>query len=265
MTKLVHQAFSRMIDSTNISTNLVSAELASLLPNTSANTHTVPSIAAHSFTQALDKLLVTLLAAPKALNTPNLPEGITQEQRLTALLETLLPNSKNINAKQLVPHLQQTNASLLAELGQVQSNLANSVQLAPPSQQKVDSETQLLLNLLMPMKVPPECKQTELQIGKYKKPAKAKMPEKTVWFVRLNFDYAHLGKLSAQAELMDKAVNCQIIGNSTQVCELAAPHLDALRRKLSGHGLQVNEIVLTEDINETHTFYEQHAIVNIKV
>ncbi|MCF6434738.1 flagellar hook-length control protein FliK [Pseudoalteromonas sp. MMG022] len=265
MTKLVHQAFSRMIDANNISANHVMAELNSLVPGmVSQHSQTQTFMGANSFTQALDKLLVTLLASPRATSPQSLPDNIDQAQRLGALLETLVPNAKNIATKQVLPHLQQLNNTLLNDLAQVQNTLTNSVQITPTSQ-KVDSETQLLLSLFMPMKLPSECKQTELQIGKYKKPAKAKMPEKTVWFVRLNFDYAHLGKLSAQAELMDKALDCQLVANTQQVCALAEPHLDALRRKLCAHGLQVNEITLSEDAQQTHTFYEQHAIVNIKV
>ncbi|MBD1582255.1 flagellar hook-length control protein FliK [Pseudoalteromonas sp. S16_S37] len=266
MTKLVHQAFSRMIDANNVSGNLIASELNALVPGLiNTNSAITPNLLASSFTQVLDKLIVTLLAAPKAIATSSKLEGSDQTQRLTALLETLLPNAKSVSAKQLLPHLQQLNSNLLGELSQLQNSFSSSVQVTQTSTQKVDSETQLLLNLLMPMKVPPECKQTELQIGNYKKPAKAKMPEKTVWFVRLNFDYAHLGKLSAHAELMDKALDCEIIGNSEQVCDLAKPHLDALRRKLCAHGLQVNEIVLTEDAEQQYAFYEQHAIVNIKV
>ncbi|NOU50827.1 hypothetical protein HG263_09810 [Pseudoalteromonas sp. JBTF-M23] len=266
MTKLVHQAFSRMIDANNVSGNLIASELNSMVPGLiSANSAITPNAVASSFTQALDKLLMTLLAAPKAIATSSKVEGNDQTQRLTALLDTLLPNAKSVSAKQLLPHLQQLNNNLVGELAQLQNSFTSSVQLTQTSAQKVDSETQLLLNLLMPMKVPPECKQTELQIGNYKKPAKAKMPEKTVWFVRLNFDYAHIGKLSAHAELMDKALECEIIGNSEQVCDLAKPHLDALRRKLCAHGLQVNEIVLTEDAEQQYAFYDQHAIVNIKV
>ncbi|WP_105168753.1 flagellar hook-length control protein FliK [Pseudoalteromonas sp. T1lg23B] len=263
MTKLVHQAFSRMIDANNISANHVMAELNSLVPGL-VSKHPPTSLPTNSFTQALDKLLVTMLASPRATAPQSLPENIDQTQRLGALLETILPNAKSIATKQVLPHLQQLNNTLLSDLAQVQNTLTNSVQITPTSQ-KVDSETQLLLSLFMPMKLPSECKQTELQIGKYKKPAKAKMPEKTVWFVRLNFDYAHLGKLSAQAELMDKALDCQLVANTQQVCSLAEPHLDALRRKLCSHGLQVNEITLSEDAQQTHTFYEQHAIVNIKV
>ncbi|CAH9054452.1 hypothetical protein PSECIP111951_01039 [Pseudoalteromonas holothuriae] len=266
MSKLVHQAFSRMIDANNISASLVASELNSMVPGlVNTNTQSAPLVMANSFMQALDKLLVTLLASPKALSAQSMPESNDQSQRLNTLLETLLPNSKNVSAKQLVPHLQQLNSNLLAELSQLQNSFSSSVQLTPPTTQKIESETQLLLNLLMPMKVPAECRQTELQIGQYKKPAKAKMPEKTVWFVRLNFDYANMGKLSAHAELMDKALECEIIGNSKQVCDMAEPHLDALRRKLCAHGLQVNEIVLNEDAQQLHTFYEHHAIVNIKV
>lgn len=64
---------------------------------------------------------------------------------------------------------------------------------------------------------------------------------------------------------MDKSVECQITGSSTQVCALAKPHLDTLRRKLSAHGLQVGDIELTEDAAKAEQFFNQHAIVNIQV
>jgi hypothetical protein len=121
------------------------------------------------------------------------------------------------------------------------------------------------MSLFLPTKLPDNCQQTHLQIGNYKKPTKGNLPEKTVWYIRLNFDYANIGKLSVQAELMDKSVECQITGNSSQVCSLAEPHVDTLRRKLSAHGLQVGDIELVEDAAKAEHFFNQHAIVNIQV
>jgi len=145
----------------------------------------------------------------------------------------------------------------------LQQNMVQSVNIS--QNQNQTSDTQLLVSLFLPTKLPDNCQQTHLQIGNYKKPAKGNLPDKTVWYIRLNFDFASTGKLSVQAELMDKSLECQLTGNSSQVCAIAAPHLDTLRRKLSAHGLQVGDIELTEDSEKADLFFTQHAIVNIQV
>ncbi|MBQ4849065.1 hypothetical protein [Pseudoalteromonas sp. MMG012] len=262
LTRLVHNAFNRMIDEKNISAPKILHELQPHFTQFSRTpireTHGQSS---NNYTQALDKLLVTLLAAPKA--TQGFSEDI-QLERLHSLLKTLSPEFKGVQSKQLLQNLPQLNSQLLDDL--IKINNAHQTNLVPsPSATKFDSDAQLLLSLFMPMKLPPECKQTELQIGQYKKKAKENMPEKTVWFIRLNFDYAQQGKISAHAELMDKALECELLGTTAQVCNLAAPHIDGLRRKLSAHGLQVSEIVLNENAEQVDAFFDSHAIVNIQV
>ncbi|TMP33903.1 flagellar hook-length control protein FliK [Pseudoalteromonas rubra] len=261
--RLVHQAFSKMMDETRHSPEQVSHELFARLPALASQIQ--PALPNSSFAQALDKLIVTLLGTQLTAKTQNLPPQTSPEQRVAALVETLQPGTKLSSPGQFIQAVtQQAQSRLMDDLALLQNNLANNASPAPLAQ-KFDSESQLLINLFMPLKLPQECRQSELQIGKYKKSAKANMPEKQVWFVRLNFDYAKLGQLSVQAELMDKAVDCEIVGDSASVCQLAQPHLDALRSKLAAHGLQVGEIALREDASQVKRFYDSHAIVSIQV
>ncbi|QPB82699.1 hypothetical protein CWC22_006700 [Pseudoalteromonas rubra] len=261
--RLVHQAFSKMMDETRHSPEQVSHELFARLPALASQLQ--PALPNSSFAQALDKLIVTLLGTQLAAKTQTMTPQTSIEQRVAALVETLQPGTKLSAPSQFIQAVtQQAQSSLMDDLALLQNNLATNAGPAPLAQ-KFDSESQLLINLFMPLKLPQECRQSELQIGKYKKPAKANMPEKQVWFVRLNFDYAKLGQLSVQAELMDKAVDCEIVGDSPSVCQLAQPHLDALRSKLAAHGLQVGEIELREDASQVKRFYDSHAIVSIQV
>ncbi|WP_046003894.1 flagellar hook-length control protein FliK [Pseudoalteromonas rubra] len=261
--RLVHQAFSKMMDETRHSPEQVSHELFARLPALASQIQ--PTLPNSSFAQALDKLIVTLLGTQLTAKAQDLPPQTNLEQRVAALVETLQPGTKLSSPGQFIQAVtQQAQSRLMDDLALLQNNLANNASPAPLAQ-KFDSESQLLINLFMPLKLPQECRQSELQIGKYKKPAKANMPEKQVWFVRLNFDYAKLGQLSVQAELMDKALDCEIVGDSASVCQLAQPHLDALRSKLAAHGLQVGEIALREDASQVKRFYDSHAIVSIQV
>ncbi|KZN65152.1 hypothetical protein N473_00865 [Pseudoalteromonas luteoviolacea CPMOR-1] len=264
LTRLVHQAFSRLMDEGKATPEAVSQDLFSRLPSIATPLNT--SVPMTSFTQALDKLLVALLGTQlSSQHESQLPKNISQEQRVASMVETLFPGNKLQQPKQFIQAVNlSAQQNLVEELGFIQNAMSVNNQ-AQALGQKFDSESQLLINLFLPMKTPPECRQSELQIGKYKKPAKAGLPEKQVWFVRLNFDYEALGQLSVQAELMDKAIDCEIVGDSPSVCQLAEPHLDALRSKLAAHGLQVGDIALREDAVQVKQFYDKHAIVNIKV
>ncbi|MFC3031774.1 flagellar hook-length control protein FliK [Pseudoalteromonas fenneropenaei] len=252
--RLINQAFSRMWDERTIQPMAVGQHLQQVFS---------PQAQSSPILQALDKLLVTFLAAPKALATT--PNQVTPEQRLEALLNTLLPQFKASNTAQLQQALQ--NASLMQglseELGKIHQSFSQP-QISQLNQQQTSEQT-LLVHLFMPTKQTLPQQQTELQIGKYKKPAKAHLPEKTVWFIRLNFDLHPYGKLSAQAELMDKAVDCELLADNNTVKGMAEPHLGALRAKLAQHGLQVGEINLSENPEQVQAFYNSHAIVNIKV
>ena len=263
LNKLVQQAFTRMVDAQSSTAMAIKQQLDSQL-GISAFTNTPSQLHQSSFSQLLERLLVVLLGSQTstsgAANTAN-------ESKVQALLETLLPQVKNISAKNVSELMQQPQArELLAELGQLQNQLQPSVsQLSSTPQSKQDSDAQLIINLLFPNKTPPEQQQTQLQIGHYNKPAKAGMPEKSVWFVRLCFDFAAQGQIHAQAELMDKAVECALIATSNSVKQMAEPHLAALRSKLASHGLQVAEIGLREEQSFQDKFFNEHAIINIKV
>ncbi|TMO63302.1 flagellar hook-length control protein FliK [Pseudoalteromonas aurantia] len=262
LTRLVNNAFSRMISEENTNSEKVLQELQPQLGQLlSSQPKTTIKATAANFTQALDKLLVTLIAAPKAV------QGYSEDaklERLHTLLKTLTPEFKSVQPKQMLQNLPLLQSQLVDDL--IQVNNASHVNLpANPNAAKFDSDTQLLLSLFLPMKLPSECKQTELQIGQYKRKAKENMPEKTVWFIRLNFDYANQGKISAHAELMDKSLDIQLLASTVQARQLAAPHIDGLRRKLSEHGLQVSEIALSENAEQVELFFNSHSIVNIQI
>ncbi|TLX45889.1 hypothetical protein C1E24_16550 [Pseudoalteromonas phenolica] len=267
LTRLVHQAFSRMIDDKQHSSAQIANELN--LPNPIASAATQSNINTNlqssSLLNNVEKLLLTFLSAPKVMQNEN--NDSSTQAKFDALLKTLQPNFKAQNIGQLQQQIPNLNSSLMSELVQLNNSLQqNIVQSVNINQnQNQSSDTQLLVSLFLPTKLPDNCKQTHLQIGNYKKPAKGNLPDKTVWYIRLNFDFASAGKLSVQGELMDKSLECQITGNSSQVCAIAAPHIDTLRRKLSAHGLQVGDIELTEDSEKADLFFTQHAIVNIQV
>lgn len=265
LTRLVHQAFARMIDEKQHSASQVLNEL-NLPPsiNTGLNQPLANSnLQTSGLLNNVEKLLLTFLSSSKLVqNESNAQET---EAKFDALLKTLQPNFKAQNISQLQQQLPNLNSPLMNELVQINNSLQHNMTQSINQSQNQSSDAQLLISLFLPTKLPDNCKQTHLQVGNYKKPAKGNLPEKTVWYIRLNFDYASAGKLSVQAELMDKSVECQITGNSTQVCKLAEPHLDTLRRKLSAHGLQVGDVKLIEDAAKAEQFFNQHAIVNIQV
>ncbi|MFC0118914.1 flagellar hook-length control protein FliK [Pseudoalteromonas xiamenensis] len=252
--RLVNQAFDRMWDERSLHPVAISQHVSSV-------TNSLP--VQSPFLQALDKLLVTFLAVPKAIQTR--PENVSPAERTEALVTALFPNQKINQLQQLVQSLMQTNQfeQLSGDLSKIQ-NQFNHVGTQQLNQQQ-SNENNWLINLFLPTKQTEEQRQTELQIGKYKKPAKAHLPEKTVWFVRLNFDLTPYGKLSAQAELMDKALDCDLVADTKAVVSLATPHLDALREKLASHGLQIGDISLSENPEQVNQFYTSHAIVNLKV
>ncbi|CCQ09702.1 hypothetical protein PALB_5500 [Pseudoalteromonas luteoviolacea B = ATCC 29581] len=251
--RLVHQAFDRMIDERSISA-----------PNIAQHIQAISNQQPSSpFLQALDKLLVTFLAGPKAV--AQLPTNVTPEQRTEALLQTLLPQQKIAQVQQVTQLFMQQTAleQMASDVGKVQNQFAQANFQSLNQQQS--NEHNWLVNLLLPLKQSTQAHQTELQVGKYQKPAKGNLPEKTVWFVRLNFDLHPYGKLAAAAELMDNAVDCALIADCNAVVALTRPHLESLKNKLASHGLQVGGITLTENPERVAQFYSKHAIVNIKV
>ena len=257
LTRLVNQAFNRMVSSTNVHPATIQRELLSTLQPLTTPNDTLQS----SFTKGLEQLAVTILAAP-IISQPSTSLTFNNHTGVDALLNVLLPTFKVGNgAEKLLEQLQLTQIQELApELLQVKNTLSQ-VQVTTPNQQ---SDTNPLAQFLFPMKLPPEAGQTEITLGQYKK-ASVDKTEKNVWFVRLNFDYAQQGQLQIVAELMDKALDCQLLASSQEVSAIAHPHLDSLRAKLAQHGLQVGELNLKRADASHQAFYQSHAIINIKV
>ncbi|MCK8127022.1 flagellar hook-length control protein FliK [Pseudoalteromonas sp. 2CM39R] len=257
LNRLVNQAFNRMISSQNMHPTTIERELLSILRPTALPSQTQQA----SFSQGLEQLAVASLAAPIINQAPtNL--SFNNQTGLDALLQVLVPNFKAVNGNKLLEQLQQpAMQAMAAEASQLKSTLTQ-VQTTPINQQQDNSA---LAQFFLPMKLPPETGQTEISLGQYKKPSKNKLEAKNVWFVRLNFDYAQLGKLQITAEVMDKAVDCQLLASSQEVTALAHPHLETLRHKLADHGLNVGELNLQQGTSSHQAFYKSHAIINIKV
>lgn len=257
LNRLVNQAFNRMISSQNMHPTTIERELLSILRPTALPSQTQQA----SFSQGLEQLAVASLAAP-IINQAPTSISFNNQTGLDALLQVLVPNFKAVNGSKLLEQLQQPAIqAMAAEVSQLKHTLTQ-VQTTPINQQQDNSA---LAQFFLPMKLPPETGQTEISLGQYKKPSKNKLEAKNVWFVRLNFDYAQLGKLQITAEVMDKAVDCQLLASSQEVTALAHPHLETLRHKLASHGLNVGELNLQQGVSNHQAFYKSHAIINIKV
>ena len=258
LTRLVNQAFNRMVSSNNLHPTAIQREILATLQPTQLTNDTLQS----SFSKGLEQLAVSILAAPIISQTTT-PISINNQTGLDALLQVLLPTFKTGNSgAKLLEQLQQSHVQALAgELTQVKNTLGQVN--VTPANQLADSNP--LVNFLLPMKLPPEAAQTEITLGQYKKPSGDKLAGKNVWFVRLNFDYAQLGQLQITAELMDKALDCQLFASSQEVTAMAHPHLDNLESKLAKHGLQVGDLTLKQGDASHQAFYKSHAIINIKV
>ncbi|WP_462176655.1 flagellar hook-length control protein FliK [Pseudoalteromonas gelatinilytica] len=257
LNRLVNQAFNRMISSQNMHPTTIERELLSILRPTALPSQTQQA----SFSQGLEQLAVASLAAP-IINQAPTSISFNNQTGLDALLQVLVPNFKAVNGSKLLEQLQQpTMQAMAAEVSQLKHTLTQ-VQTTPINQQQDNSA---LAQFFLPMKLPPETGQTEISLGQYKKPSKNRLEAKNVWFVRLNFDYAQLGKLQITAEVMDKAVDCQLLASSQEVTALAHPHLETLRHKLASHGLNVGELNLQQGVSNHQAFYKSHAIINIKV
>lgn len=256
LNRLVNQAFSRMIDSQSLQPFTVQREILSILRPESLP----PSTLQNSFSQSLEHLAVGILASPSLANISAL--NFNSHSSLDALLHVLVPNFKATNTQQLQEQLLQPQSqALAAELTQIKTAISQVI--STPINQQPDSNP--LVQFLLPMRLPPEAAQTEISLGQYKKPSKDQLEGKSVWFVRLNFDYAELGQLQITAELMDKALDCRLLASSQDVTAMAHPHLDSLRHKLTAHGLQVGDLSLSQGAPEHQAFYQSHAIINIKV
>jgi len=258
LTRLINQAFNRMVSSNNVNPAIIQREVLATLQPAQLTGDMLQS----SFTKGLEQVAVSILAAP-IISQSVTPISFNNQTGLDALLQVLIPTFKtgNTGAKTL-EQLQQAQVQALAsEIVQVKNTLTQ-VSVSTPNQQP---DTNPLAQFLLPMKLPPDAAQTEITLGQYKKPSADKLEDKNVWFVRLNFDYAQIGQLQITAELMDKALDCQLLASSQEVSAIAHPHLDNLRSKLAKHGLQVGELNLKRGDANNQAFYKSHAIINIKV
>ncbi|WP_166421006.1 flagellar hook-length control protein FliK [Pseudoalteromonas sp. Z1A8] len=258
LTRLINQAFNRMVSSNNINPATIQREvLATLQPS-----QLTGDMLQSSFTKGLEQVAVSILAAP-IISQSVTPISFNNQTGLDALLKVLIPTFKTGNSgAKILEQLQQTQVQALAsEIVNVKNTL-NQVSVSTQNQQP---DTNPLAQFLLPMKLPPDAAQTEITLGQYKKPSADKLDDKNVWFVRLNFDYAQIGQLQITAELMDKALDCQLLASSQEVSAIAHPHLDNLRSKLAKHGLQVGELNLKRGDASNQAFYKSHAIINIKV
>ena len=256
LNRLVNQAFSRMIDSQSLQPLTIQREILSVLRPESLTT----SALQNSFSQSIEHLAVAILAAPSLANISAL--NFNSQSSLDALLQVLVPNFKATNPQKLQEQLLQPQSqALAAELSQIKTAISQ-INSTPINQQPDNNP---LVQFLLPMRLPPETAQTEISLGQYKKPSQNKLEDKNVWFVRLNFDYAELGQLQITAELMDKALDCQLLASSQDITAMAHPHLESLRHKLTAHGLQVGEMKLSQGAPQHQAFYQSHAIINIKV
>lgn len=257
LTRLVNHAFNRIISSNNLQPTTIQREILATLQPSLLSSNALQS----SFSKGLEHLAVSVLAAPAISQAPA-AISVPNHSGLDALLQLLLPTFKTANSAKLLEQLQQANVQALAgELTNIKNTLSQ-VQLTATQQQ---SDSNPLVNFLLPMKLPPDAAQTELTVGQYNKPKADKQAGKSVWFVRLNFDYGAVGQLQIIAELMDKALDCQLVASSQAITALAHPQLDNLRSKLAKHGLQVGELTLQQAEAHHDSFYQSHAIINIKV
>ncbi|MBH0025670.1 flagellar hook-length control protein FliK [Pseudoalteromonas sp. SWN29] len=258
LTRLINQAFSRMVSSNNVNPATIQREVLATLQPSQLTGDRLQS----SFTKGLEQVAVSILAAP-IISQSVTPISFNNQTGLDALLQVLIPTFKTGNSgAKILEQLQQAQVQALAsEIIQVKNTLTQ-VSVSTPSQQP---DTNPLAQFLLPMKLPPDAAQTEITLGQYKKPSADKLEDKNVWFVRLNFDYAQIGQLQITAELMDKALDCQLLASSQEVSAIAHPHLDNLRSKLAKHGLQVGELNLKRGDANNQAFYKSHAIINIKV
>ncbi len=264
LNRLVNQAFSRMLDERTLSPALLQTSLLAA----AAPARLSPPLYQASLPGTIDRLLVGLLSGSilsPATTAQTDAQASNAAPRLDTVLQLLLPQLKAGSAQTLSQQLQQLPQnqlqSLLSELNQVQHSL--TPQSNAQSTQQTDSNP--LVQFLLPMKLPPEAGQTEIRIGRYQKKNKVKGTDKTVWFVRLNFDYGLKGRLQVNAELMDKALDCQFLASSDELSRQTDGHLDALRHRLSAHGLAVGELSVAQHAEDSDAFYQGHTIINVRV
>ncbi|SFC22822.1 flagellar hook-length control protein FliK [Pseudoalteromonas denitrificans] len=265
LNKLVNIAFSKMINPQNISAQKVRSETLSFIqPNLLTNTEKTGVIK-----NSIQELLISMLYA-QTINhqtEQNNDISIKPQQKLDHLLQLLFPSLK----AKLSNIIKETNSkpgqSLLQELGQIQQIFQQSQQQVAQGHsvnQQTDTSLNSLFQFLLPMQLPENVKQTEINLGHYKKQQKG-YEDKDVWFIRLNFDLGDLGQLQAHAQLMDKNIDCTFLSSTSNLIHKAQPHISMLKQRLIEQGLSIGEISIEQGSKQDTDFIKQHSIINIKV
>lgn len=137
LTRLINQAFNRMVSSNNTHPATIQREiLATLQPS-----HLTGDILQSSFTKGLEQVAVSILAAP-IISQSVTPISFNNQTGLDALLQVLIPTFKtgNTGAKML-EQLQQAQVQALAsEIVQVKNTLTQ-VSVSTPNQQPEDRKS----------------------------------------------------------------------------------------------------------------------------
>ncbi len=258
---MVNQAFSRMMNVTMPAPLMTAQVMAHLQPTSlsAAQYHT-------SFAGQIDALVTTLASSAIFAAQPQAATG-TANTVLMPLINLLMGQAPSSGvADTLMQQLQSPSAqALLADLNFLQQSMSPQSSAPQPA---ASQDSNPLVQLFLPMRLPPDVGQTHLSLGRYKQ-KNQKGEYQDVWFVRMQFDYAKLGELSVQAHLCKQTLNCELRANTSQLANLAKQHSDDLRRNLQQHGLGVAQIkvekVSEQQAQQWQKFYKRHSIVNLKV
>jgi len=265
LNKLVNQAFSKMINPTNISADKVREEILSTIQPNLLNKNEQ----ANTFNSSLLDLSLSILAS-QSINqqtAENINPISKQTPKLDQLLQLIFPGLKNKTNNIIKETNTKAGIALIQELGQIQQVIQQSQQQLIQSQTtntQADNLSNTLLQFLLPMQLPETVKQTEINLGHYKK-SKDNGEQKDVWFIRLNFDFETLGKLQAHAQLTDKNVDCSFSSINLKLIDKAQPHIKILKQKLLDHGLTVGKITIQQGQELSNDHHKAHSIINIKV
>ncbi len=258
---MVNQAFSRMMNVAMPAPMMSAQVMAHLQPQSlSAEQYQM------SFAGQIDALVSTLASSAIISAQPQFSQSAANTA-LMPLINLLLGQSPTAPAADtLMQQLQSPAAqALLADLNFLQQSMSPQ---ASAQQALSQQDSNPLVQLFLPMRLPPDVGQTHLALGRYKQ-KNNKGEYQDVWFVRMQFDYAKLGELSVQAHLCKQTLNCELRANTSQLANLAKQHSDDLRRNLQQHGLGVAQIkvekVSEQQAQQWQKFYKRHSIVNLKV
>jgi len=265
LNKLVNQAFSKMINPTNISADKVRTEILSTIQPNLLNKNEQTN----TFNNSLQNLTLSLFAS-QSINqqtADNINITSNQTPKLDQFLQLIFPGLKTKTNSIIKETHSNAGIALTQELGQIQQAVQQSQQQLIQSQAantQTDNLSNTLLQFLLPMQLPEAVKQTEINLGHYKK-SKDNGEQKDVWFIRLNFDFETLGKLQAHAQLMDKNVDCSFSSINLKLIDKAQPHIKILKQKLIDHGLTVGKMTIQQGQEISNDFHKAHSIINIKV